>query len=420
MGMTIIEKILSRAGGGETVRPGDLVTVKVDVACLFDNNFMASVWRPVLHVRDPSKVVVVIDHRAPAAHVGSAQAHATARKFVADFGIEQFHDIGYDQGICHVLMAEHGYARPGTVLLCSDSHTCSAGALNCAARGVGTPDMLYAVTKGETWFRVGETIRYELTGQLPDNAFMKDVFLQIAGEHGSHVTQNVEFGGPALATLGIDARRTMATMGAELSAEFATFEADDALMEYVGSRTELPFEAQMPDADARYLERREINLSAIEPLVALPDSVVNNSATVSDVAGTRLDQCFVGSCANGTFDDLASVARVLSGHRVAKGTRFIITPGSQSIYRRALKAGIIETLMDAGALVTNATCGACGGGHMGVVGANENVLTSSTRNFKGRMGDPSAKIYMGSSATVAASAIEGAIADPTPYFNRGT
>ena len=172
MGMTIIEKILSRAGDGESVKPGDLVTVKVDVACLFDNNFMANVWRPVLHVRDPSKVVVVIDHRAPAAHVGSAHAHATARKFVADFGIEQFHDIGYDQGICHVL-------------LCSDSHTCSAGALNCAARGVGTPDMLYAVTKGETWFRVGETIRYELSGQLPDNAFMKDVFLTIAGESGS-------------------------------------------------------------------------------------------------------------------------------------------------------------------------------------------------------------------------------------------
>ena len=417
MGMTIIEKILSRAGGGETVKPGDLATVKVDVACLFDNNFMASVWREVLHVHDPSKVVVVIDHRAPAAHVGSAHAHSTARAFVEQFGIERMHDIGYDQGICHVLMAEHGYARPGGVLLCSDSHTCSAGALNCAARGVGTPDMLYAITKGETWFRVGETIRYELTGQLPDNAFMKDVFFQIAGEHGGHVSQNVEFGGEALATLGIDARRTMATMGAELSAEFSTFEPDDMLVNYVKERTKEPFEPQMPDADATYLDKREINLSKIEPLVALPDSVVNNSAKVSDVAGTKLDQCFVGSCANGTFDDLASVAKVLAGRKVAKGTRFIITPGSQSIYRRALKAGIVETLLEAGAVVTNSTCGACGGGHMGIVGANENVITASTRNFKGRMGDPSAKIYMGSSATVAASAVEGAIADPTAYLS---
>ena len=417
MGMTIIEKILSKVGGLGSVVPGDLVAVKVDIACLFDNNFMASVWREVLHVADPSKVVVVIDHRAPAAHVGSAHAHATARSFVEKFGIEHMHDIGFDQGICHVLMAEHGYAKPGGVLLCSDSHTCSAGALNCAARGVGTPDMIYAVTKGETWFRLGETIRYELTGQLPDNAFMKDVFFEIAGEHGAHVSQNVEFGGPALSTLGIDARRTMATMGAELSAEFATFEPDDILINYVKERTDAAFEPQMPDSDAKYLDKREINLSKIEPLVALPDSVVNNSAKVGDVAGTKLDQCFVGSCANGTFDDLSSVARVLAGRKVAKGTRFIVTPGSQSIYRRALKAGIIETIMEAGAVVTNSTCGACGGGHMGIVGANDVVITSSTRNFKGRMGDPTAKIYMGSSATVAASAVQGAIADPTPYLS---
>jgi 3-isopropylmalate/(R)-2-methylmalate dehydratase large subunit len=314
-------------------------------------------------------------------------------------------------------MAEHGYARPGTVLMCSDSHTCSGGAMNCAARGVGIPDIIYSACKGETWFRVGETIRYELTGQLRDSAFMKDVFLHIAGEFGDHVSQNVEFGGQALPTLGIDARRTMATMGAELSAEFATFEPDDILIDYVKERTDQPFEPMMPDADANYLEKREINLSEIEPLVALPDSVVNNSAKISDVAGTKIDQCFVGSCANGTYDDLASVAKVLAGRRVAKGTRFIVTPGSQSIYRRAVKAGIIETIMDAGAVVTNSTCGACGGGHMGVVGANENVIASSTRNFKGRMGDPSAKIFMGSSATVAASAVEGAIADPTPYFS---
>tara|TARA_B100000519_G_C14111912_1_gene376192 strand:- start:206 stop:835 length:630 start_codon:yes stop_codon:yes gene_type:complete len=209
----------------------------------------------------------------------------------------------------------------------------------------------------------------------------------------------------------------MATMGAELSAEFATFEPDSILVKYVKERTKVSFEPQMPDVDARYLDKREINLSEIKPLVALPDSVVNNSAKVSDVAGTKLDQCFVGSCANGTFDDLASVAKVLAGRKVAKGTRFIITPGSQSIYRRAVKAGIVETLLEAGAVVTNSTCGACGGGHMGIVGANENVITASTRNFKGRMGDPSAKIYMGSSATVAASAVEGAIADPTPYLS---
>jgi 3-isopropylmalate/(R)-2-methylmalate dehydratase large subunit len=301
------------------------------------------------------------------------------------------------------------------VLVCADSHTCSGGAFNCAARGVGAPDMIYAATTGKTWFRVGETIRYDLEGKLAPGVTTKDVFLHIAGEFGEHANQNVEFGGSGLKHLSLNARRTISTMGAELSAEFATFEADDLLLDYVRKRNPAPFEAQYADTDAIYKHRRAIALDRMEPLVALPDTVVNNSVAVGTVAGEKIDQAFIGSCANGTLDDLKIAAHILNGRRVADGVRLIVTPGSQEIYRDALHAGYVETLMEAGAVVTNATCGACGGGHMGVLGPNETCITASTRNFKGRMGDASARIFMASPATVAASAIAGVIAHPGEF-----
>lgn len=416
MGMTAIEKILARNGDRKVVRPGDIVTVRVETSILFDNNLMDSVWREILEVQDPGKIVVVLDHRAPAQHVLSAKAHKRGREFARKFGIERFHDIGRDQGISHALVADHGYGLPGTVLLCSDSHTCSAGVFNVAARGVGSPDITYAICKGETWFRVGETIRYDLEGALPPGVFTKDLFLYMAGKYGDHATLNIEFGGSALPGLSMNARRTITTMGAELSVEFATFEPDAIMIDYVRARTDKPFEPQWPDADARYLDRRTLRLDELEPLVALPDTVLNNSRTVGDVAGTPVDQAFIGSCANGTLDDLEIAARVLDGRRVSRSTRLIVTPATQGIYREAMRRGYIQAIMEAGGVVTNATCGACGGGSMGVVGPGETCITASTRNFKGRMGDPSARIFMASPATVAASAIAGRIASPLGYF----
>jgi 3-isopropylmalate/(R)-2-methylmalate dehydratase large subunit len=258
-------------------------------------------------------------------------------------------------------------------------------------------------------------VRYDLEGRLGPGVTTKDVFLHIANAFGDHVNQNVEFGGPGLAHLSINARRTIATMGAEISADFAIFEADDAVLDYVRKRNPAPFEAQNPDADAVYNDRRTLKLDEMEPLVALPDSVVNNSVPVGKVAGEKIDQAFIGSCANGTLDDFAIAARVLQGRRVADGVRLIVTPGSQEIYREALRAGYVQILADAGAVVTNATCGACGGGHLGVLGPGETCITASTRNFKGRMGDPTARIFMGSPATVAASAIAGAITHPGEF-----
>lgn len=416
MGMTIAEKILAAKSGRAAVVPGDVVTVDVDTVILFDNNFMANNWREILKVADPAKIVVTFDHRVPAPTQQAAAAQVTGRAFVKKFGIERFHDVGHDQGISHQLVADCGYALPGTVLLCSDSHTCSAGVFNCLARGVGGPDIFYAAIKGQTWFRCGETVRYELTGRLPAAVTAKDAFLQIAGVHGAHATMNVEYGGPGVASLSINERKTLTAMSAELSAEFATFEADTVLEEWLSTRNPALFVPVKPDVDAKYFAVREVDLSGLEPLVALPDSVVNNSRPVGHARGTRIDQAYIGSCANGTQDDLELAAQVVKGRRIAPGVRFIVTPASQTVYRDTVASGAIRTLLDAGAMIAPPTCGACGGGHMGVLGPEEVCITSSTRNFKGRMGDPSSRVWMASPATVAASALTGFITDPREFL----
>src|SRR3954467_13809470 len=319
MGMTIIEKILARASGAAKIGPGDLAVVDVHLCVLIDLSFSRSSWREVLKVRDPEKAVVVFDHDVPASNRDTAAMHVRGREFVRRFGISRFHDVGPDQGISHVVVAENAYCLPGTVMACSDSHTCSAGALNCAARGLGAPDLLYALTTGKTWFRVGETVRYDLDGGFAPGVSAKDLFLHIAGTYGDHANQNVEFGGSALPGMSIDARRTLTTMGAELSAEFATFEPDETLIAYVKSRNPAQFEPQYPDPDASYAARRRIDLGALPPMLALPDSVIRNAIPVADGERAPIQQAFIGSCANGTLDDLAEAARVLQGRRVAPG-----------------------------------------------------------------------------------------------------
>jgi 3-isopropylmalate/(R)-2-methylmalate dehydratase large subunit len=411
MGMTIIEKILARKSGMVRVAPGDLAVVDVDCVVMIDLSFGQGSWREVLKVHDPDRVVVVFDHDVPASNRAAAAMHARGREFARRFGIKRVHDVGAEQGISHVVVAENAYALPGTVLACSDSHTCSAGALNCAARGLGGPDLLYALTTGKTWFRVGETVRYDLEGGFAPGVSAKDLFLHIAGTHGDHANQNVEFGGPALPGLSLDARRTLTTMGAELSAEFATFEPDAVLIDYVKARTTAPFEPQYPDPDAAYAARRRIDLAALPPMLALPDSVIRNTVPVAEALREPIQQAFIGSCANGTLDDFAEAARILRGRHVAPGVRLLVTPGSQRIATAAAQAGYTQILLEAGAVVTPATCGACYGGHMGVLGPGETCITASTRNFRGRMGHETARIYMASPATVAASAVAGHIVD---------
>ena len=411
MGMTVIEKILARASGAAHIAPGDLAVVNVDTAVLLDGHWAIG-NREILKLHDPDRIVVVFDHNVPAPDRASAASQSRGRAFVRRFGIKRFHDIGADQGITHVVVGDAGYALPGTVLMCADSHTCAAGAYNCAARGIGNPDMTYVATTGKTWFEVGETVRFELTGALPFGVAAKDLFLHIANRYGEHANQNVEFGGPGMASLNMNARRTIATMGAELSAEFVTFEPDAVLIDHVRARNPAPFEPQYADRDASYRAVHQIDMSRLEPLVARPDAVINNSVPVGEVAGEPIHQAFIGSCANGTLDDLADAARVLAGRHVAPGVRLLVTPGSQAIFRAAMQAGYVQIIMEAGGVVTPSTCGACYGGHMGVLGPGETCITASTRNFKGRMGDPTARIFMASAATVAASAVAGKIASP--------
>jgi 3-isopropylmalate/(R)-2-methylmalate dehydratase large subunit len=416
MGMTMIEKILARAAGRTSVAPGDLVDVSVDTCVPIDMNFLPGMWRQPRHVWDAEKVVVIFDHIVPAKDVQTATALRTGREFVKRFGITRFHDVGPGQGICHQLIADHAYALPGSILVCSDSHTCSGGAFNCAARGVGGPELIYVLTKGRTWFQVGETVRYVLEGLVSPLVTAKDVFLHIAGTYGDHASMNVEFVGPGVAAMTLDARRTLATMCAEISAEFATFEADDKVVEHCRARTRRNFEPQVSDPDARFAAIRTIDVGDLEPLVAFPGTVVNNVRPVKEASGIAIDQAFIGSCANGTLDDLTIAARIVDGRKVAPSVRFIVTPGSQAIYREALRRGIVATLMDAGALVTTSSCGACAGLQNGALGPGERCITSSTRNFKGRMGSDEAEIFMGSPATVAASAIRGSVADPREFI----
>ncbi|MFE3226525.1 aconitase/3-isopropylmalate dehydratase large subunit family protein [Nocardia sp. NPDC059228] len=410
MGMTMIENLLARKAGVPRVRPGDLVTVDVDMCVLIDLQF-ATLWQQPRRIHDPRKVAVVMDHAVPAPSLKDAAGGPKARKFVADFGIEHFYDVGR-HGICHQVIAENGLARPGEVLACTDSHTCAGGAYNTAARGLGPAEVYSILCTGATWFELAPTVRYELTGALPPEVSGKDVFLFLADTYGDATNQNLEFGGPGLPTVPLNDRRTIATQAAEISADFATFGVDELLREFLAARGVTDFIAAEADSDAEYADIRTIDLSGLEPYVARPGTVSRNGVPVSQVEPRRIDQAFIGSCANGQLEDLRIAARILRGRTVAPGVRLLVTPASQQVYRDAMRLGYLQDIADAGGVVTNSTCGACFGYHMGVVGPGEVCLTSSTRNFTGRMGSTEAEIYMAAPATVAASAITGYITDP--------
>ncbi|OOP63084.1 3-isopropylmalate dehydratase [Arthrobacter sp. SRS-W-1-2016] len=411
MNSTVIEKLLARGAGLESVVPGDVVVTRVDLAVLLDTQFFTPSWEGVRKVHDPNRIAIVLDHAVPAPGIMEASAGTRARKFAERHGIERFLDVGR-HGIVHQVVAERGWAVPGQVLACSDSHTCAAGAFNVAARGLGAAEMMQIACTGTTWFQVPPTIRYDLVGSLAGDVTGKDVFLHIAGVYGDAMDHALEIGGPGLAELSMGDRRTIATQGAEVAADFTVFEADDLCLSYVAERTDAEPFPIFADAGAKYVDRRIINLSEIQPMVALPGSVINNTVPVDSLESVRIDQCFIGSCANGKIEDLEIAARILQNKKVAPGTRLIITPASQDTYLEASKRGYLTTFVEAGATVTNPTCGACFGYQLGVIGPGEVCLTASTRNFRGRMGSTEAEIYMASPATVAASAIAGKIVNP--------
>jgi 3-isopropylmalate/(R)-2-methylmalate dehydratase large subunit len=409
---TLIEKALAEASSTPEVRPGDIVVAQVDVGVLIDLQFVPEHrLADVVEVADADRIAIVMDHAVPAPSIRDAQCGQGARAFAQKHGVTKFFDIGR-HGIVHQVLAEQGLARPGEVITCSDSHTCAAGAFGAAARGLGPVEMLSIVCTGATWYEVPPTVRYDLEGTKHPLINGKDVFLHIAGRYGDATGHAVEFGGPGLDTVPMSDQRTIATQGAEIGAEFTMFPADRICLDFLAQvAPDCEVGEFHPDPDATYAARRHLDLADVPPMVALPGTVINNAGPVSDVVGTRIDQAFIGSCANGQLADLQTAARILKGHQVAASTRLIVTPASQQVYAQASRLGYLADLVEAGATVTNPTCGACFGYHMGVLAPGEVCLTASTRNFKGRMGSSEASVYMASPATVAASAIRGVISD---------
>jgi 3-isopropylmalate/(R)-2-methylmalate dehydratase large subunit len=409
---TAIEKIVGRASSASPPSPGDFVVCDIDTTVLIDFQFRSfNQWSRPRRIADPSRVAVILDHAVPAPTIDDANAHAEARRFASEFNIDTFFDVG-SHGICHQVIAEQGLARPGTMLVCADSHTCSGGAFNCAARGLGPLEVLQVLCTGQTWMVVPETVRIDLNGSLGSGVTAKDVFLTIA-KNFPRATENraIEFDGEGLAGVDIHERRVLATQGIELLAEYALFPCDEVTVAALATAGVTEVDPIWSDPDATFADRVSVDLTQVEPFVGLPGGVVDNAVPVSQVGEVAVQQCFIGSCANGQLDDLGAAAAVLSGHRVAIGTRLIVTPASQRVFLDALKAGYVETLVEAGAVVTNPGCGACPGYHLGVLGDGETCITASTRNFRGRMGSPDARIFLASPATVAASAVAGRIVD---------
>lgn len=414
MGMTMSEKILAKHAGLPCVHVGDTITCQVDWAVCHDMFFNVDgqdLYKEVTHLDHPERCVVLIDHAVPSPTTRDALGSIYAREFCKKHGIKNFIDVG-DHAVIHQAMVERGYAAPGRLLVGADSHTCAAGAMNCAARGFGPADVTYVFCTGDTWYQVAPTILYRLHGELPTGCTGKDVFLYMAGRYGDITGHSVEFGGDGVDSLTIPQRQSIATMCAEINAEFAIFPCDDRLKAFLAERGDTQVEPVEPDEDAVYAEIRDIDLSQLCPYVSKPHFIPNNCVPVTEVAGLPVNQVVVGSCSNGRIEDLELVAKIVKGKHVAPGVRFIVTPASQRIYLQAVKMGLVETMVEAGCIVTNATCGCCYGGHMGLIGPGERCLSTTTRNFKGRLGAADSEVMLCGPTTAAISALTGVITDP--------
>lgn len=425
MGMTVVQKALARATGHRMVAVGDVVEPAVDLAmshenaALVINQFLEVYQGTGLEPKpwDPSKIAIVFDHRVPAETAKTATNQKKVREFVAAQGITKFHDIRGDEGgICHQVLPENGYVRPGHVVVGTDSHTTSHGALGAFAFGIGATEMASVWALGYAMnVEVPGTIKVEVTGALPDFVTPKDLILQLVGKLGAggatfHV---LEFHGEAIRTMPTSGRLTLCNMSVEAGATSGIVPADAETLRYLREEAGVsePVEPMASEPDAPYERIVQLDISTLEPQIACPHTV-DNVRPVSSVAGTRVHQVVIGSCTNGRLDDIAMAARILKGKRVARGTRMLVFPASGRIFQQAVAAGYVGDLMRAGAVVMNAGCGPCLGVHQGALGDGEVALSTTNRNFKGRMGNPASEVYLCSPAVAAASAVTGVITDP--------
>jgi 3-isopropylmalate/(R)-2-methylmalate dehydratase large subunit len=412
---TFAQKAIERASGVADLVPGQIVDVYPDVYM----SHTAS-WRcirtlekmGVTQLYDPDRIAMVMDHIAPAVTAKNAADHKLCREFADRMGIRHFWDV--NAGIAHIVLMENGLIRPGQFIIGTDSHSTIYGALGAFGTGVGFSEITAAWVTGKLWAKVPESVRVEISGSLPAGTYPKDVMLALIGELGADGLTycSAEFGGTYTWSMSVSERMTFCNLAMEMGAKNAYVEPDEATLRYL-DEAGVPrdgYEILRPDRGARYRETIALNGSTLAPQVSVPHSV-DNVVPVDEVAGTRLDQVFIGSCANAKYDDLEIAARVLSGQRVAPGVRLIVTPASAAVMSRAAQSGVLGTLIEAGALITNPGCGACAG-NGGVMADGERTMSTANRNFRGRMGSYESEIFLGSPATAAASAIRGVITNP--------
>jgi 3-isopropylmalate/(R)-2-methylmalate dehydratase large subunit len=421
MGHTLAEKIIGAhvadgAGGGREVRPGELVEVGVDVVLANDITAPIALREfeklAVDWVFDPERIVLVADHFAPNKDIKSAEQCAEMRRFAREQGVTHHYDVG-QMGIEHVLLPEQGLVVPGDVVVGADSHTCTYGALGAFATGMGSTDIAVAMATGSIWMRVPETIRIVYEGELQRWVGGKDLILSTIGRIGvsGALYKCMEFAGPTVRGLSMAGRLTMSNMAIEAGGKAGLFQVDDVALAYLEGRSKRSFTAHEVDGDAEYSRVVQIDAGALEPQVAFPH-LPENVRPVGEAGDIEIDQAVVGSCTNGRLEDLRIAAEILRGRKVHRDVRCIVLPGSQRVYLDALREGLIEAFIEAGAAVSTPTCGPCLGGHMGVLAAGEKAISTTNRNFRGRMGHPDSEVYLSGPAVAAASAVVGRIVSP--------
>ncbi|KAF1085075.1 2,3-dimethylmalate dehydratase large subunit [Sporotomaculum syntrophicum] len=416
MGMTITEKILAAHAGMDRVEPGQLINVKVDLVLgnditapvairEFDRIGVETVW-------DRERVVLVPDHFVPNKDIMSAEQAKQLREFARKHRLTNYFEVGR-MGVEHCLLPEQGLVGPGDLVIGADSHTCTYGGLGAFSTGVGSTDLAAAMALGETWLKVPESIKFVFNGELPRWVGGKDLILYIIGQIGvdGALYMAMEFTGPAIEALNIDGRMTMANMAIEAGAKNGIVPPDEVTRAYVENRAKRPYTFYQSDPDANYARVIEIDVSKLEPQIAFPH-LPENTRPVSEATDVAIDQVVIGSCTNGRLSDLQLAAEVLKGHRVSDNLRLLVIPGTQEIYLQAMKEGLVEQFINAGAAVSTPTCGPCLGGHMGILARGERALATTNRNFVGRMGHPESEVYLCNPAVAAASAVLGRIAAP--------
>jgi len=421
MGMTLAEKILVNKSNKEYVVPGEIVIVPVDCAMMTDilgPRIISDEFKRLgKKIKNPDKVVIIADHYTPAATEHQIEIVNFSREWAKANGVKHFYEL---EGPCHQLLAEKGFSRPGNILVGTDSHSCTSGAFGCFGTGIGSTEMLGVLISGEIWLKVPESIRISWQGKLNKGVMAKDVILHTIGEigHAGATYKSMEFCGSTITEMPMEERLCISNMTVEAGAKVGLIPADDKTVQYMelnGIKDASEAPQLKADQDAKYCQELNFNASELGPVVACPNEV-DNVKPVNEVESTKVNQVYIGSCTGGRISDLEIAARILRGKHIAKGCRLLISPASRKVWIEALKTGILEILAESGGTILAPTCGACLGMHSGVIGKNDVCVSTTNRNFIGRMGSKYSHVYLASAATAAATALNGVLTDPRNYL----